>query len=76
MSETWVSNGLSIIQIEGVKENFASETLDNLKTTLKLLSKLKQPPEVFYKKGVLKNFGKFIAKHLCRRPATLLRKRL
>ena len=39
----------------------------------------KQPPEVFYKKGVLKNFAKFTAKHLCRslffnNPATLLKK--
>ena len=31
----------------------------------------KQPPEVFYKKGVLKNFAKF-----CLRSATLLKKRL
>ena len=25
----------------------------------------KQPPEVFYKKGVLKNFTKFTGKYLC-----------
>ena len=25
----------------------------------------KQPPKVFYKKEVLKNFAKFTAKHLC-----------
>ena len=25
----------------------------------------KQPPEVFYKKDPLKNFGKFTGKHLC-----------
>ena len=25
----------------------------------------KQPPEVFYKKGVLENFVKFTRKHLC-----------
>ena len=25
----------------------------------------KQPPEVFYKKGILKNFAKFTGKHLC-----------
>ena len=25
----------------------------------------KQPPQVFYKKGVLKNFVKFTGKHLC-----------
>ena len=43
-------------------------------------------PEVFYKKGVLRNFIKFTGKHLCQslffnkgaglRPATLLKKRL
>ena len=43
-------------------------------------------PEVFFKKGVLKNFGKFTGKHLCQslffnkvaevRPETLLKKRL
>ena len=46
----------------------------------------KQPPEVFYKKGVLGNFAKFTGKHMCRsfflnsaaglRPATLLKKGL
>ena len=28
-------------------------------------SNQKQSPEVFYKKGVLKNFAKFTGKHLC-----------
>ena len=46
----------------------------------------KQLPDVFYKKGVLKNFAKFIGKHLCQslsfnkfaglRPAALLKERL
>ena len=46
----------------------------------------KRLPDVFYKKGVLKNFAKFIGKHLCqslsfnkfagRRPAALLKERL
>ena len=46
----------------------------------------KQPPEVFYKKGVLKNFAKSTGKHLPQsfffnkvadlRPATLFKKRL
>ena len=31
-------------------------------------------PEVFCKKGVLRNFAKFTGKHLCQRPATLLKK--
>ena len=26
---------------------------------------MKQPPEVFYKKDVLKNFAKFTRKHMC-----------
>ena len=49
-------------------------------------NKQKQPPEVFCKKGVLKNFAKFKGKHLCQslffnkvagpRPAPLLKKRL
>ena len=29
------------------------------------LNKQRQPPEVLYKKAVLKNFAKFIGKHLC-----------
>ena len=43
-----------------------------------------QPPEVFYKKGVLENFAKFTGKHLCQSlcfkkaaglmPATLLKR--
>ena len=46
----------------------------------------KQPPEVFYKKGILRNFAKFTGKHLCLRvffnkiaalrPATLFKKSL
>ena len=46
----------------------------------------KQPPEVFYKKGLLKTFAKFTGKHLCQslffnkvaglRSATLLKMRL
>ena len=49
-------------------------------------TKQKQPPEVFYKKGVLRNFVKFTGKHLCqslffnkvagRMSATLSKKRL
>ena len=52
----------------------------------KILNFQKQPPEVFYEKGVLWNFTKFTGKHLCQsvvfnkaawlRPATLLKKRL
>ena len=48
--------------------------------------KRKQPPEVFYEKGALKNFAKFTGKFLCQslvfnkvaglRPVTLLKKRL
>ena len=28
----------------------------------------KQPPKVFYKKGILENFAKFTGKHLCQSP--------
>ena len=38
-----------------------------------------QPPEVYCKKGVLRNIPKFTGKHVCQsllRPATLLKKRL
>ena len=31
----------------------------------RMLNQQKQPPEVFYRKGVLKNFAKFTGKHLC-----------
>ena len=51
-----------------------------------LLKFQKQPPEVFYKKSVLRNLTKFTGKHLCQsiffnkiaglRPVTLLKKRL
>ena len=30
------------------------------------MSLQKEPPQVFYKKGVHKNFAKFTGKHLCR----------
>ena len=33
-------------------------------------------PEVFCKKGVIRKFAKFTGKHLCQKPATLLKKRL
>ena len=45
-------------------------------------NKRKQPPEVFYKKNIRKNFAKFTRKHLCQSlfaghgPATWLKKRL
>ena len=45
----------------------------------------KQPPEVFFEKGVLRNFAKFTGKNLCKslffnkfaglRPSLLLKKR-
>ena len=33
----------------------------------RLIFNQRQPPEVFYKKGVLRNFAKFTGKHLCQR---------
>ena len=38
----------------------------------KVLSVQKQAQEVFYKKGVLKDFAKFTRKHLCRKKETLV----
>ena len=35
-----------------------------------------QPPEVFCKKDVLRNFAKFTGKHPCLKPAALLKMRL
>ena len=53
------------------------------KSKLHSTSRQKQPPEVFYKKSVLRNFEKITGKHLCQRPqtsgirpATLLKVRL
>ena len=58
--------------------------LDNIEYTIFLCRSSR--PEVFCKKGVLKNFTKFTEKHLCQslflnkdaalRPVTLLKKRL
>ena len=49
-----------------------------------MVDMLKQPPEVFCKKGVVRNFAKFKVKHLCQslffnkvvhlRPTTLLKR--
>ena len=36
-------------------------------TELRLKLCKKQSPDVFYKKGVLRNFAKFTGKHLCQR---------
>ena len=66
---------------------FAVEFLANsIVVCIGTLSFQKQPPEVFYKKSVPKNFTKFTGKHLCQslffnkvaglRPATLLKKKL
>ena len=45
--------------------NFSA--LNLLKISTKLLNPQKQPPGVFCKKGVLRNFAKFTGKHLCQR---------
>ena len=65
---------------------FAVESLANSAVVcIVTLCFQKQPPEVFYKKSVLRNFTKFTGKHLCEglffnkvaslRPATLLKKK-
>ena len=63
-----------------------SETDMNQVLSKYIKTKQKQPPEVFYKKGVLRNFVKFTGKHLCQSlffnkvaglmSATLLKKKL
>ena len=60
---------------------FTNVPLDD---TIEICVNQKQPPEVFYKNGVLRNFTKFTGVHLCQslfcnkaaglRPAALLKK--
>ena len=62
----------------------ATEKLFDWREMIKKIQK--QPPEVFYKKDVLRNFPKFTGKHLCqslcfnkvagRRPTNLLKKEI
>ena len=44
-------------------ENKTNENNRNINWSIQ-----KQPPEVFCKKGVIRNFAKFKGKHLCQRP--------
>ena len=70
--------------VRNVKLCFNSTTF--ILKSSEIVSVQKQPPEVFYKKGVLRKLSKFTGKHLCQslffnkaaglRPATLLKKRL
>ena len=62
MSNKWVFTFFNFIINKGRhKIHSARRNIVELKTWLRQ----KQPPEVFYKKGVLKNFTKFTGKHLC-----------
>ena len=47
--------------------NFVAPLTQDRKIIL-VLNLQKQPPELFYKNGVLKSFAKFPAKHLCQSP--------
>ena len=40
-------------------------SMDRPDRTVASMSSFQQSPEVFYKKGVLRNFAKFTEKHLC-----------
>ena len=84
----FISNKLSL-NVTKTKYSFFSKPSkkDNIPLALpELYIDWKQPPEVFCKKGVLRNFVKFTEKHLCQRhvfnkvaglrPATLLKKSL
>ena len=79
---------VSIVNFEQVNVGWEESIITYFFTSLSLLNKnslQKQPPEVFWKKGVPRNFAKFIGKHLSQSlflnkvaglSATLLRKRL
>ena len=79
---------VSIVNFEQVNVGWEESIITYFFTSLSLLNKnslQKQPPEVFWKKGVPRNFAKFIGKHLSPSlflnkvaglSATLLRKRL
>ena len=78
-----------MILIPQISRTDTADILNNKQFSLDILELVglqKQPPEVAYRKGVLRNFVKFTGKHLCRslvlnkvaglRPVTLLKKRL
>ena len=77
---------VSIVNFEQVNVGWEESIITYFFTSLSLLNKnslQKQPPEVFWKKGVPRNFAKFIGKHLSQSlflnkvaglSATLLRK--
>ena len=79
---------VSIVNFEQVNVGWEESIITYFFTSLSLLNKnslQKQPPEAFWKKGVPRNFAKFIGKHLSQSlflnkvaglSATLLRKRL
>ena len=79
---------VSIVNFEQVNVGWEESIITYFFTSLSFLNKnslQKQPPEVFWKKGVPRNFAKFIGKHLSQSlflnkvaglSATLLRKRL
>ena len=70
------------------KDKFSRQHIKKISRTLRMsnYSIQKEPPEVFCKKAILKNFAKFTGKHLCQslffhkvaclRPATLVKTRL
>ena len=42
-----------------------TDIMSSFNVIMNYLKVLKQPPEVFYKKGVLKKLAKFTGRHLC-----------
>ena len=79
----WLKHWLNIEYV--IKNGDHISALTN-KNKLQLQMVRSRRPEVFYKKGVLRNFAKFTGKHLCQslffnkvaglRPGALLKKRL
>ena len=60
-------SNVSIVNFEQVNVGWEESIITYFFTSLSLLNKnslQKQPPEVFWKKGVPRNFAKFIGKHL------------
>ena len=49
--------------VKNPSKSIGNRKLDSLAGHHGIFSNQKQPPEVFYKKGVLRNFAKFTGKH-------------
>ena len=74
--EFFLANTVKLHQINSPADKPTSpNTHPTINSTLQLTLEIirSRRPEVFCKKSVLNNFTKFAGKHLCLRPATLLK---